>query len=387
MDSANKQFNTWAKQLGGLQYGTSEYDTTANNLSSYAKRFGYNTQNLFNPAWKPSAGANRQTNNPTTNAPLDANGASRIQTRISYLQRIRPNDPEIAKLKSRLAAYNPNPTTTTTTQPPVTEQPVAQQPVPQQPAASQPPAPSQPQPTVQDINNYQSPMTKALMDALAKGVNTMQAYEPKTFEGSPLYQFQKQQGMRDLERLMSARGLTDSGAEIQANSDFLVNLNAQEAEKQRQYADQSAQRAQQAMQFIANYDQSERSNLTDQLNKDIQRRIDSQQFDATRQDSRDSLMVNFLNNILGLQSQSDIARMAQTGLNSQSDLTRALLGMATNNIAANTPRAYAPSGGAPMPPASGQSNVDLARILMNYGNNAGNNDTLNTIIKTLFPNS
>ncbi len=51
-------------------------------------------------------------------------------------------------------------------------------------------------------------------------------------EGSKLYQFQKQQGLRDLERVMSARGLTGSGAEVEANSRFLNELGSAEAERQ-----------------------------------------------------------------------------------------------------------------------------------------------------------
>lgn len=56
-------------------------------------------------------------------------------------------------------------------------------------------------------------------------------FMPKDITATPMYQFQKEQGMKDLNRLMAARGLTNSGAEIEANSKFLNQLGAQEAER------------------------------------------------------------------------------------------------------------------------------------------------------------
>ena len=223
-------------------------------------------------------------------------------------------------------------------------------------------------------------MTKALMDALAKGTNTMQMYEPKNFEGSPLYQFQKEKGMRDMERLMAARGLTNSGAEIQANSDFLVNLNAQEAEKQRQYADAQAQRQQAAMQFIANFDQQEKEALRNQWNQDLDRQTNINQFEATRGDRRQELGVNFLNNILGLQAQNNIASNAQNGLNQQTALTEALMKAIASNTASNYQRSYGGGGGTP-PPAPTGGNLDIARILAGYGNDAGNSDMIDSVLR------
>lgn len=45
------------------------------------------------------------------------------------------------------------------------------------------------------------------------------------------YDWQKDQGMKGLEKLMSARGLTNSGAEIEANSQFLNQLGAEHSDK------------------------------------------------------------------------------------------------------------------------------------------------------------
>jgi hypothetical protein len=55
----------------------------------------------------------------------------------------------------------------------------------------------------------------------------------ENYEGSPYYNWRKQKGMGDLEKLMSARGLTKSGAEIQANSDFLSQVGADESQRMR----------------------------------------------------------------------------------------------------------------------------------------------------------
>lgn len=299
---------------------------------------------------------NNPAQQPATPAPFDS---QRVQTRIDYLNKVRPNDPEIAKLQKRMNDYNasqpqqqPAPTP-----PQPNTQPQLQAEIPQQPAQAQ--------------GSAQSPMTQALMQALGNGINTMQAYEPKNFEGSPLYQFQKQKGMQDLEKLMAARGLTNSGAEVQANSDFLANLNATEAEKQRQYADQASQRAQNALQFIAQYDQSERGNL-----------INQQQFEANRDDRRRELGVNFLNNILGLQSQNDIARNSLSGLGAQTDLTKALMQSIANGIMSSTPRySGGGAGPAPMAPSSSANDAAWAKILMDYGNRAGNNDAWNNVLK------
>jgi hypothetical protein len=250
-------------------------------------------------------------------------------------------------------------------------------------------APPQPPPSIADqmsnMQSYQSPMTQSLLNAMRAGTNTMAAYEPKNFEGSPLYQFQKQKGMADLEKLMSARGLTGSGAEVQANSDFLANLNATEAEKQRQFAEQEANRNQSMMQFVANYDMGDREALRNQLNTDLDRRIGQQQFEASRGDSRNALMTNFLQNILQMQSDNNIAQLSQAGLAQQSQYQQALMN-ALSQFTANAYPRYSGGGGGgarPQPPMGPE--LDVMRIMANYGNRAGNNDVFNGITRLLFP--
>lgn len=322
---------------------------------NYLKRVRPNDPQIAQLQQKLQTPAQQQTNTAAPAANTATINPGRVQTRIDYLKRIRPNDPEIAKLQQQLTAYN-----------------AAKPATPAAPAPATPAVPNATQPQAAP-GSLLSPMTQALMGALGKGANTMAAYEPKNFEGSPLYQFQKQKGMQDLEKLMASRGLTNSGAEIQANSDFLANLNATEAENQRKYAQQDMQRAQDAMQFIANYDQAERGDLTNR-----------QQFEATRDDQRRALGVNFLNSLLNMQSQNNIASQSQAGLNSQTNLTQALMNAITNNIGANVPRATGGGTPPPPPPSSGASNAELAAILTGASNNAGNNDVLNSLIKSIF---
>jgi hypothetical protein len=299
------------------------------------------------------------------------NDPTRVKGRIAWLTKNRPNDPEIKRLNSWLTQYG--------TQPAQPTQPVtAANPVEEAPATPSP-APAEEDQGF-DFNSYQSPMTKALMDAMSKGMSTMQAYEPQFFEGSPLYQFQKQKGMADLEKLMASRGLTGSGAEIQGNSDFLANINATEAEKQRQYAESNRDRQQAAMQFIANFDQNERDGLRDQWNKDLDRRTNLQRFEATRQDERQQQAANFLTNLLQMQSSNDIARLSQGGMNSQTDLTKMLMSAMVNNTMAQVPRGGGGGGGTPPPPQANNSTA-LMEILTRYGDRAGNNDVFDGILR------
>lgn len=253
------------------------------------------------------------------------------------------------------------------------------------PTQGEAPAPEQTPPAAQpsyDFNSYQSPMTKALLEAMGKGMSTMQAYEPQNFEGSPLYQFQRQKGLADLEKLMAARGLTGSGAEIQGNSDFLAQLNATEAEKQRQYAEANRDRQQRAMEFIADFDRSEREALRNQWNTDLDRQTNISQFEAGRGDARQQSAINFLTNLLNIQSNNDIARLSQAGMGSQTDLTKALISAMTQNTMNQVSRPSGGGGGTPPPPQPSNM-TDFYRILMDYGNRGGNNDLINGLFRMI----
>lgn len=103
--------------------------------------------------------------------------------------------------------------TKTAYKPPVTTpQPDAGSPTPPPPVDSTQPAPTTPAP--------ETPTFKSVYD-----------FMPKDYTATPMYQFQKEQGSKDLARLLASRGLTNSGAEIEANSKFLNQLGAQEAER------------------------------------------------------------------------------------------------------------------------------------------------------------
>jgi hypothetical protein len=291
---------------------------------------------------------------------------NRVNNRIAFLQKNRPKDPELVRLNTWKTNFGTPAQTAAPT--PEADKVEAQ-------ATPQAPQPTMPE---QKFEYQQSPMTAALMEAMKGGLNTMQAYEPKFYEGSPLYQFQKEQGTKDLEKLMASRGLTGSGAEIQANSDFLSKLGADESEKARQYAEQAANRQQQSMQFLAGFDREERQAQLDQWNKNTDRQMNMQEFDAQRGDRRNELAMNFFQNILGLQGQNNIASLAAAGQNDQSALSKALYNMLASNTANNYTRSYGGGGGtAPVAPTS--SDNAIMRELMGYGNRAGNNDVIDFI--------
>lgn len=248
----------------------------------------------------------------------------------------------------------------------------------------QPQPQPQPQPPVDlaaKFANWQSPMSKALQSALANSYSSASMYEPQNFEGSPLYQFQKQKGLRDLERLMSARGLTNSGAEIEANSNFLNELNATEAEKQRQYAEKQADRNQAALQWMAGYDQADRRMIQEQLNSDLDRRNRAAEFEATRSDAlRTGNMSNLLE-LLRIQSQNQIPGLAVEGQNKKAELDAAI----ANAIASATAANYSRGGGSPPPPAPyDTSGLDIASILMGSANNSNGNDVVNSILNSIL---
>lgn len=231
--------------------------------------------------------------------------------------------------------------------------------------------------------SYQSPMTGALMKALQGNVNTLDAYEPKTFEGSPMYQFQKQKGLKDMERLMAARGLTNSGAEIEANQNFLTELNATEAEKQRGYAENRMNRQSDMMRFIAGFDQSERRNYQDQLNANLDRGINMSQFEATRMDAATRAKQNMLMQLLGIQAQNPIPGIATQGDQKLTDYSAQLRESIARALAQGIPRAVGGSGTPPPATPYNLGQLDINAILA--GNAAGNDrNDLGSFLGNLF---
>lgn len=250
--------------------------------------------------------------------------------------------------------------------------------------APQPPAPETPAPT--GGTDATSPMTKAIMDMLTGGMSTTRAYEPQNFEGSPLYQFQKQKGMQDLEKLMAARGLTNSGAEIQANSDFLAQLGATEAEKQRQYAQGDMDRTMGGMFNLAGLDRADRQMNWEQNNANLDRLIGLQQYETGRSDAARERDRNFLTQILTLQAQNPIADQSFRATGERSQYEKALQDSLAAFISNNYQRQISSGGGGaglPPPPQQSGSGLNIAQLLLNYGNRADNQGLWGTILGSL----
>lgn len=154
----------------------------------------------------------------------------------SMNQRFNPNQLQSAygKLTAKPAA-------------PVAATPAATTPAPTDTGATTAPPPT----TTPASTTPASPTTDptAAAKALFPGV---EAFLPQNYEGSPLYQFQKKQGLGDLQALLAARGLTNSGAEIEANTKFLNQLGANEADRAQGIATNNADRLQQMSQFETN---------------------------------------------------------------------------------------------------------------------------------------
>jgi hypothetical protein len=84
---------------------------------------------------------------------------------------------------------------------------------------------------------YQSPGTYQAMQPAAK----VEDFIPQNVQGSPLYEWQKQEGQKALAQLASARGYTNSGREQAGVSDLVSRLTAEETERVRQQAGVNAQ--------------------------------------------------------------------------------------------------------------------------------------------------
>lgn len=100
------------------------------------------------------------------------------------------------------------------------------------------------------------------------GGSFMPEYDPnRKVEASPLYQFQKQQGLSELGRLMAARGKVGSGAEVEGNARLLNELGAQEAQRQSTVAQQEADRLARMSEFEAG--RTDRASEFDTTRRDV----------------------------------------------------------------------------------------------------------------------
>lgn len=260
-------------------------------------------------------------------------------------------------------------------------------PPPPAPDASTPPPPTpEPVTPAYDWNTYNSPMTQALMSAFQGNMQNLAQYGNQFYENNPFYNQAKKEGQTALSRRLAAQGLTGSGAEIEGMNDFNAKLMAAEAEKQRDWAAGLADRAQQGMQFISNYDQSERETLRNQANLNKDREIELSQFDATRNDAWRNQQLNTLMGILGLQAQTSPMNDIYKAIGDQGsimrDLANKISSFQSNNYVRQTPSRVSGGGGAvpPPPPAADDTSLRVFEALMNRNNAGGNNSVLNTIL-------
>ncbi len=67
-------------------------------------------------------------------------------------------------------------------------------------------------------------------------------FEPKNYEGSPLYQFQLKEGQKQVGKSLAARGLTNSGAGIEAELNVPLRAAAQDTDRMTRVASENADR-------------------------------------------------------------------------------------------------------------------------------------------------
>jgi hypothetical protein len=68
-------------------------------------------------------------------------------------------------------------------------------------------------------------------------------FEPKNYEGSPLYQFQVKEGQRQLASSLAAKGLTNSGEAIRQELNIPMQAAAQDTDRMTRIASENADRA------------------------------------------------------------------------------------------------------------------------------------------------
>lgn len=89
-------------------------------------------------------------------------------------------------------------------------------------------------------------------DYLAKLFPEAKFSDPANVTGSPLYNWQLEQGQKAVDRSLARSGLLGSGAEVQANQNLASELSAKETERQRDFSQTEADRLQNLLQFEAN---------------------------------------------------------------------------------------------------------------------------------------
>lgn len=130
---------------------------------------------------------------------------------------------------------------------------------------------------------------------------SQRAFEPKNYQGSPMYDFQMNKGLEALDKNLAKSGLLGSGAELQLKKDFVTDLGARESEVTRGYAQNEADR------YSNNYNSgmdraANVSNWNSNRSADIYRSAADRTFNAQQNES-DRLMTqqqNQFNNTLNV---------------------------------------------------------------------------------------
>lgn len=193
------------------------------NAPYLAQRFNNTTSQIQqNRAASPAAGAgNRAATQPgATLAPTAPGGIDALQQqRANILKRIHGmggagNTPELTK---RLQNVTGQIRTLRKT-----------------PATTAPPAPEQaPTPTGEGLATMPGEDSNPAFGPSNEGNVFKSTYDfvPTDYSADPTYNFQKNEGMKALERLYAARGLTNSGAEIEGNTKFLNELGSNTSQR------------------------------------------------------------------------------------------------------------------------------------------------------------
>ena len=149
----------------------------------------------------------------------------------------------------------------------------------------------------------------------------------KNYQGDPLFNYQRQRGLQDLEKLYAARGLTKSGAEVQGNTDFLAQLSGQENQRAQDLGQQEANRLQELRLKEAglkqNYDltSADRAQQNAQFRAELERSVGSEnanrlmlllQDQANRKERAGDTQWGRVNDLLGFMERQSPADEAFT---------------------------------------------------------------------------
>lgn len=227
-------------------------------------------------------------------------------------------------------------------------------------------------------------------DAQFDQLNTPAGYQdflPQTIEDSPLFKYQLDRGGRELEQLMAARGLTGSGAELQANQDFLAQLLGEETERAANRAAADADRTLTRDRANQEYNTGERNrlqqaamqNFLSQIGIDqaaADRLLGMQTDSANREERSRERAFSNLYDLLNLAAAQNPFNQAYQGLNQYASL----LGIPTGGGGGGG--SSAPQ--IPIPAGPAQDQVNLAQAQFNTDNSNALNNLIGGLVSGIF---